>query len=667
MKGYQEKTTNMSLISRRRLWMFFEALYSRELSEDSEKAETPGWIKTPLLLHQQAVVAAALNLEKGKLEGIEVGEIAGDQVGGRMYTSHGILGDHVGSGKSLSALALVKAPAPPSSYTEYIVRGGNNLGDGRDVGLLRVRNQLRTYHGQTLTQVSTTLFLVPHALIGQWESYVSKDTTLKALFIKKKIDAMAENFITNLENYDVIFVSSTMWSTLKTSHQIRTIIWKRVFIDEADSISISTENDEIHGLFYWFITASWLNLVFSNGAYFNITNVYSPLTETPQHVIERVSKLQSGSNILGITGCRHLNIVRRMCGISSNHASVSLNAAGSQSARLILHSSEDFIKKSFNKPTITHTNILCATPANIRVLDSFISTEMLERLNAGDISGALETIGMQAHTESEIVDLVTVSLKRELDQAKRTYEFKKTLDYSTQAIKEKAIEACEKKIASIESRITAIQERIKRAADQTCPICYCDVTSPAVTPCCHQLFCFSCLCESLKRVAACPLCRERIPDMKSIQVVGNSGPVIETKPDPLAKLNKKDTLLRYLKQNPTAKILMFSGYDASFSGLETKLAEEGITYATVNGSLGRINKLLREFKAGKYNILFLNARNMGAGLNIESASHVVLFHKMSSELEKQIIGRAMRLGRTAPLDVVHLVHENELGDVISHQ
>lgn len=660
----------MSLLSRRRLWSFFEALYSRELNEQSDRVETPEWITTPLLMHQQAIYAAALALEKSKLEGSTVGEISGDNIGGRLYTSYGILGDHVGSGKSLCALALVKAPAPPSSYTEYVVRNGLNLGEGRDVGLLRVRNQLRTSSGLTLTQVSASLFLVPHALLGQWENYVAKDTKLKAIFIKRKQDALAENLFTEIEKYDAVFVSSTMWATLRTAHPLRTMIWKRVFLDEADSISISTEADEIHGLFYWFITASWLNLVFSNGAYFNITNSYSALPDTPQHVIERVAKLQSGSSMLSISGCKHLNIVRRMCGISSAHSTISLNAAGSQSARLILHSSEEFIQKSFHKPTITHTNIVCATPANIRVLDDFISTEMLERLNAGDITGALETIGMQAHTESEIVDLVTTSLTKELDQAKRTYEFKKTIEYSSQAIKDKAMEACEKKIASIESRITAIQDRIKRSSDQTCPICYSDnITNPSVTPCCMQLFCFSCLCESLKRVAACPLCRERIPDLKTVQVVGNPGQSAtqqEVKEDPNKKYSKKEALVRFLKANPTAKVLMFSGYDASFVGLEHKLTDEGISYATVNGSNSRITKLLKEFKAGKYNILFLNARNMGAGLNIESASHVVLFHRMSAELEKQIIGRAMRLGRTSSLDVLHLLHENEMGNVISH-
>ena len=87
------------MISRRRLWSFFEALYSQELTENSIKNPTPEWLKTQLLPHQQSAVAAALNLEKAKLEGIDVGDIAGDSLGGKFYSSHGILGDTVGSGK----------------------------------------------------------------------------------------------------------------------------------------------------------------------------------------------------------------------------------------------------------------------------------------------------------------------------------------------------------------------------------------------------------------------------------------------------------------------------------------------------------------------------------------------------------------------------------------
>lgn len=657
----------MSVVSRQKLWSFFESLYSQELSEGSAKATTPAWLTTGLLRHQQSAVAAALNLEKAKTTGLDVGSIAGDPHGGKFYTSYGILGDKVGSGKSLTALALVKAPAPPSEYTEFLNRGIIQ-GDGRDIGLLRVRSQLRTGAGHMLRPLNTSLFIIPHALITQWETYVSRDTTLRCKFVKKKLEAAHEGLMTDIDTYDALFVSSTMWNTFTQFHPVRTILWKRIFIDEADSISISTDHDELHALFYWFITASWWNLVFANGSYFNITTGYTPLPETPPHVIQRVIRLQGGAQYLTIPGCRHMNIVRRMCGITSAYSSISINAVGYQSSRLIIHSSEEYIEQSFASPMVTHTNIVCSTPANIRVLDNFITPDMLERLNAGDIHGALESIGMSAQSTTEITTAVTKSLIKDLEQARLTYEYKKSMEYSSEAIKAKAIEACEQKIASIQSRISAIQDRLEKATEQTCPICYCDVNNPAVTPCCQQLFCFPCLCESLKRVAACPLCRARISDLKEIQVVGEKSKAPEIKETILktGKLNKKDSFLRFMKEHRTAKVLMFSGYDATFAGIEASLDAESITRATVNGSQARINKLLREFKAGKHNVLFLNARNMGAGLNIECATHVVLFHRMSSELEAQIVGRAMRLGRAEPLEVIHLLHENEIGNIITH-
>ena len=651
----------MSLISRRKLWSFFEALYGQELTDDSAKAITPSWIKTALLLHQQSALAAALRLESAKTEGLDVEGIPGEPMGGKLFSSYGVLGDRVGSGKSLTALALVKMPPPTSLFNEYIVRGGSILGDGRDVGLLRVRDQMRTSAGQILKPITTSLFIIPHALMGQWDAYVENDTSLKCLFIKKKKEAEDEKLFTTIEQYDAIFVSSTMWASMIRAHPIiKTTLWKRVFIDEADSIAISTDWDDIHGLFYWFISASWLNLVFAGGAYFNISTAYTPLDDTPPYVIERVTKLQN-NHYLTIPGCRHMNIIRRMCGISANHSTVALNAAVSQSARLIVHSSDEYIRTSFSMPTITSRQIVCATPTNIRVLDSFISREMMERLNAGDVAGALESLGMNSYTESEITTAVTASLQKDLENARKTYEFKKSLDYSTESLKIKAVEVCEQKIASIESRISAIQERLKRAKEQTCPICYCELTNPSVTPCCQQLFCFACLCESLKRVASCPLCRARITDVKEIKVLGEAPntTTLSTTTSVPERLNKNDAFVKFMKDTPTARVLMFSSYDASFTKVEESLDNAGINYATLNGSQARIAKLLREFKAGKYNVLFLNARNMGAGLNIESATHVVLFHRMSAELESQIIGRANRLGRKNPLEVVYLIHENE--------
>jgi hypothetical protein len=661
----------MNTTARRRLWSFFEAIYSQELTAESPRAETPSWIKPALLQHQKAAVAAALRLERAKQEGMDVGGIAGDTIGGTLYTTHGILADPVGSGKSLTALALIKAPPPSHNYTEYVVRSGG-LSDGRDVGLLRNRSQLTTSYGAQLRPVRAALMLIPHALMGQWEQYITRDTTLKARFIRRKQDALDTTFLETIETYDVVVISATMWPVFRAQQPVSMLLWSRVFIDEADSIALSNASEEIHGLFYWFISASWMNLVFASGAYFNIEYTYPPMAETPPEVVRRVRQLQGGSNMLCIPGCRHVNIVRRMCGGIGSGGFISINSAGSQSSRLIIHSNSEFLASSFSRPDVTHTQIMCETPANIFVLDSFISPDMMERLHAGDVNGALSMAGMHTTSESDVITAVTASLEKDLENAKRTYEYKKSMDYSSDAIKQKAIETCEQRIAALESRISAIKERIKTSAEQTCPICYCNVAAdaPAVTPCCHQVFCFACLCESLKRVAACPMCRAPIDDLKKIQIVGAAATTAADAETAPKKMHKKAAFLEFAKANPKAKILMFSGYDGTFSGMDEQLRAESIPFALLSGSQARITKLLAEFEAGKHRVLFLNARNMGAGLNIDAASHVVLFHRMSPELESQIIGRALRLGRRAPLDVVRLLHDNETSrpqNVLTHE
>jgi len=617
--------------------------------------------------HQRTSLAAALALEQSKQDGILVDALPGESDGGRFFSSYGILADKVGSGKSLTALALVKQPAPSDLYTEYVTRHTQILGDGRDIGLLRQKSQKKTAAGVELRQVTTSLLIVPHALIQQWETYIGRDTTLRAKILKRKAETSDPALMTDLETYDLIVVSSTMWPTFKASHPCRNILWQRLFIDEADSITFTSDHDDLHARFYWFITASWMNLVFTGGCYYNIMAVYMPLPDTAPALITRIQKSVYNTNYFSVPGCRHMNIVRRMCGTDRLQTHPSSQAVLSQSSRAIIHSSEDAIRKSFTNPLISHSTIVCATPANLRVLESFVSPEMMERLHAGDVKGALECVGMTAHSESELTSAVTASWLQELDNAKKTYEFKKTISYSSEAARTKSLETCEQKIASIESRISAVEDRIKRAKEHNCPICYCDATNPALTPCCAQIFCFGCLCESLKRVASCPLCRVRITDLKSVKVLGDDKAQTSTVvPIEKKKLGKQETCITFLKENPAARVLIFSSYDATFSGLNASLTDAGISHATVNGSQARITKLLREFREGKHSVLFLNARNMGAGLNMESATHVLLFHRMAAELEQQIVGRAVRLGRTDPLDVIHLYHENEVQTGITH-
>jgi len=657
-----------------RLWGFLGSLYSNELTAESPDKETPPWITKPLLRHQRATLAAALALEAAKSAGIDVSGVAGDPLGGKFYTSYGILGDRVGSGKSLVALALLRQPPPPPRYVEYVAQPAP---DGRGLGLLRTRSQLVTQAGTSLTPTTASLLIVPHALVDQWTKYIQEDTTLRLHVVRRKTDAVDPTFLETLNAYDVVLVSSTMWGTLKDfcrpseetppfgGHPtvLRTILWQRVFIDEADSIAFHNHSDEIHGLFYWFISASWLNLIFNGGAHVNVTSSYPPPPGTPASVIEKVNA-SVVNHYFRVAGCRHRNIVRTMSGI--HDAVPYISSASAQVARVVVRASESFVSQSFSVTEVTHTILRCETPASLRVLDRFLSPEMMERLHAGDVMGALDSLGMPSYSEHDLIQGITDSWKKELEVAQRTHEFKKTIEYSSDAAKAKAMETCEAKIASIQSRITAVEERIKGAKEHPCPVCYSESVNPAITPCCQQVFCFGCIYQSLSRTRSCPMCRAYV-DLKTIKVLGTNTVTAETAATPVAaKRGKKETALSWIAEHPEARILVFSSYDASFAGFDGTLTAAEISHATLIGSQARISKLLREFKEGTHRVLFLNARNVGAGLNIDCASHVLLFHKMPPELEKQIIGRAVRLGRTAPLEVVHLLHDNESRSTLTH-
>jgi rubrerythrin len=369
----------------------------------------------------------------------------------------------------------------------------------------------------------------------------------------------------------------------------------------------------------------------------------------------------SAGDFFHVEGTRN-PYVRKLCGnygISGYNMSV-LNPVMFQATRLVVHCTEDYIRASFHIPPIEHIRYLCLAPANVQILRNMVSEEMMERLHAGDASGVLQMLGMTARSTEDVTAAVTESIQKELDVTRRLYEFKRTVEYASESAKQRALEQLEDKMARLESRMEAIQDRLKNTQDQSCPICFCEVTNPSLTPCCRNLFCFGCICEVMKRTSVCPLCRESIPNIQAIHVLGAGGaPEVVAEPPKL--LTKHEQFRAFLQANPTAKVLMFSAYDATFSGLSTSLEADGIPHATLNGSQARVAKLIRDFDAGKYRVLFLNSRNMGAGLNILPATHVVLFHRMPVEMQNQITGRAMRMGRTEPLTVVHLLHGNEMG------
>ena len=105
------------------------------------------------------------------------------------------------------------------------------------------------------------------------------------------------------------------------------------------------------------------------------------------------------------------------------------------------------------------------------------------------------------------------------------------------------------------------------------------------------------------------------------------------------------------------KYLIFSMYDESFSTIRRELEEHKMNYVEISGSKATRDAKLKRFKENKVDIVFLNSRFNGAGINLEMATDIILYHEMPRPIEDQVIGRALRIGRQGNLTVHHLCLE----------
>jgi hypothetical protein len=629
---------------------YIKASISNQLTETSTQAEQPSHIKVGLRSHQLSLLAAARELEShGNVEVLNCKEPV-------LLTHHGVIADRVGAGKSLVALSMVRDIAP--KHTE-LVRGSSGA-----VEVLRMRElgaipdwqtKWDDLSGSTLLSairgdsdsihLKTALFIVPHNVVPQWEGYIRHQTTLNTVVIKKTKDCDYEDptFLRNIIKADLVLVSCTMLKKFIGAmcfytQRFETYVWSRLFIDEADTLRISLRRGEISARFMWFITGSWVNMLFPRGLPSYTVSVF-PVS---------LQGLIGDGAVSGITASYRGLVAETMS-----------DARKPIYTRLVLRNSDTWIDASLLRPAILRENIICRAPATLGILQGHISAAAMEALHAGDTAGAMTALGLKADSKESLVDKVTATLRSELVQAEKIYEFKKTMEYSSPAAKAEGLKKAAVKVERLQEQLVALEERVGKATVEVCPICYDIPQTATLTPCCRNVFCLSCVCTCIAKVPKCPLCRAEIPSVSSLMVIGEeSGDPASVAAEELP--TKGAALLRLLSGiGPDDRYLVFSAHEASFKGLREMLAIKGVRCELLAGTAARVEKLRTQFRNGKVQVLCMNARHVGAGINLEAATHIVLYHRMNMELEKQVIGRAVRFERAADLRVIHLEHEGE--------
>lgn len=621
-----------------------QTVHSNSLSEESPTVQSlPQTIKVPLHEHQRAVLHRMEELEQRLASGYDV---SGDQI----FANYGILGDSVGAGKSLMVLShIARMNALQPIAKTYSMHPHSSP------AMFSITTRAYT----DISEVGS-LIIVPHTLFRQWADYIKKQTTLKALCVGRITDVGADEFVGRVQAADVVLVSNTLMKHFWPRCRDAGLRWKRVFLDEADTIHLPgmTANHMPPARFYWFVTASWLNLIFQNTSMYldkHYINTRILTDETYKHFWAHFRSILSSQSYYAYVShsVKSSALLREMLSIGHPMRS-----------HVVIKCSDAFIQSSISLPPLLRSVLWCKAPISHRLIQNVLPAQLQQMLHAGDVTTALETLGVKGQDSKTLVEAVTANLRKELDRLERTYEFKAGLEYSSEAAKQTALANLTEKINKTKDSIKGIEERIAAIGTEMCPICYDDPAEPLVTPCCSRAFCAACLLMSMTRNPECPMCRAKIHPSACTKFVKEGNTIVETaaaaeEAPEHELLGKEETLLRLMRQNPEGRFLIFSRYDNPFEGIERRVTELGVVVRQLKGNKDAIAGTLKAFDGGSARCLLLNSRFAGSGLNITAATHVVLLHAMTHEEEKQILGRAYRMGRKGALNFVKLLNKGE--------
>lgn len=459
---------------------------------------------------------------------------------------------------------------------------------------------VRVYYGNNMiTQkfeklyncINCTVIIANQSIISQWIHELGKSVLKVGKITRKK-------HIINLNpnDYDVIVTSPTMFNQFAQKYS--TFAWKRLIFDEPSHTRIPAMRELVAG-FYWLVTATPELLRFNSKKFTKFLSFFPYIT----------------TNVFN---------------------------------SLIIKNNDDFVKESFDMPTSKHIFHKCYQPM-FNLIRSFISPSISEMISAGNIEGAVRILG--GSSCSNILKLVKKKKQEAIEECVlriRIYSNREG-NYTQQ------IQSWKDKKIKYARQISDLDEKFQNILETgTCGICLDNFKKPVLLSCCQNLFCGECILKWLNQKVSCPLCRATINAKDNIVCITKNSNK-STRVESEKSFTKLEIITDLITSDESKKFLIFSAHQDSFTLIRKSLEEKMISYVEIKGQYGTRNNNIKNFKQGKIRVIFLNSQNNGAGINLQEATDIILYHRMSESIENQIIGRANRIGRTRPLCIHHLI------------
>jgi hypothetical protein len=395
----------------------------------------------------------------------------------------------------------------------------------------------------------------------------------------------------NPMEYDVIICSPTMFSEF--FNRFKYYAWKRFIYDEPgyNKISGAMKYNIIAG-FYWFITA------------------------TPK--LLKTKKAKS-----------NYNFIKKIFTLDSDTFN-----------NLIVKNSDEFILTSISLPDIAYIKHNYYKPV-YNIVNGIVDANVCRLIESNNIQNAINSLGGNEY--SNIYSLIKDKIKKNIEM----------IDYSLKnpQITDADKEILEKRKEKTREKYNKLQEKLIQSMNENnCPICISNYDNPVLLSCCQNIFCGKCILKWLKDNKSCPMCRQttRLSEIhkinnKDINSEDNQREIIKT---------KDQIILDIFNNNPLSKVIITSCFSNSFDSTKQLLIENHINYIEIRGTTRTRNKILDDYRNNNQTrAVFITINENAAGIDLIETTDIIFIHNMNDCDQKQIIGRAQRIGRTESLRV----------------
>lgn len=373
-----------------------------------------------------------------------------------------------------------------------------------------------------------------------------------------------------------------------------------------------------------------------------------------------------------------------------------------KSSRLFRRNTKESIKEELNMNTITErVELLNFTIEERSIYDSYNSSfekfekNLIQLCCDPQMNIGTKELIKNCKTFDEIRNVI---LKYNFD--KLEISRKKIKDLEKYILEEHNSEELSvyKRNLTIEKKncecIDRVYSFLKNAVDnikvsETCPICLdeIDIDNTSMTKCGHK-FCWDCISEYIKEFGInnstkCPMCNIKV-DKSDIYFYKETE--IAKKVDNLlidnlvdivndVKSTKIGNIVYYVKNLlKNDKCIIFSQHNELLKKIGDYLKKYDVNVLYCSGNVYNRKNTIEKFKNDcNQNVICLSSKNSASGINLTVANKIILVEPICgdthyrNDIENQAIGRANRLGRTTPLEIIRFIIKDTIESKLHYE